>query len=119
MEFVEDEETKKKLIGTKAGDNVTLDPWKVSKGNKDLAAMLGISEEEAGSIKSDFDFKITEIKRMVPAAIDQALFDKLFGEGTIKSEDELRERIKEDLTKMFANDSIFGHIPHHLFEFVA
>jgi trigger factor len=42
---------------------------------------------------------------MVPAAIDQALFDKLFGEGTIKSEDELKAKISEDLERMFGNDS--------------
>lgn len=105
MEFVEDKATKKKLIGAKAGDVITLDPRKVSKGDKDMAAMLGVSEEELANVGTSFDFTISEIKNMVPAAIDQALFDKLFGEGTIKSEKELRDRIKDDLTKMFANDS--------------
>lgn len=105
MEFVEDKATKKKLVGAKAGDVITLDPAKVSKGDTDMAAMLGVTAEEVGAIKSKFDFKITEIKRMIPAAVDQELFDKLFGEGTIKSEDELRDRIKDDLTKMFSNDA--------------
>jgi trigger factor len=105
MEFVEDKATQKKLIGSKAGDVITVDPHKLSKGPADLAAMLGVSEEEATAIKSKFDFKITEIKRMEPAAIDQELFDKLFGEGTVKSEAELRERIKADLTNMFGNDA--------------
>lgn len=105
MEFVEDKATKKKLVGAKAGDVITLDPRKVSKGEKDMAAMLGVSEEAVEGVGSKFDFTISEIKNMVPAAIDQALFDKLFGEGTIKSEKELRDRIKEDLVKMFSNDS--------------
>lgn len=105
MEFVEDKATQKKLVGAKIGDVITVDPKKVSRGDSDMAAMLGIKEEEVEGLKSKFDFKITEIKRMVPAAIDQALFDKLFGEGTIKSEDELRNRIKDDLQKMFSNDS--------------
>ena len=105
MEFVEDNATKKKLIGAKVGDVITLDPIKVSKGETDMAAMLGIEKEQAAELKSKFDFKITEVKRMIPAEINQELFDKLFGEGTVTSEDQLRERIKEDLKKMFANDT--------------
>ncbi|MEX1001583.1 MAG: trigger factor [Crocinitomicaceae bacterium] len=105
MEYVEDKSTKKKLSGAKVGEEIELDPRKVSKGDSDLASMLGIEENEVGSIGKKFNFKITEIKRMIPAAIDQELFDKLFGEGTIKSEEELRTRIKEDLTGMFANDA--------------
>ncbi|MCG8573547.1 MAG: trigger factor [Flavobacteriales bacterium] len=105
MEFVEDEKVKKQLTGKKVGAELTLDPRKVSKGDTDMAAMLAIKTEEVADLKSKFNFKITEIKTMVPAAIDQALFDKLFGEGNIKSEDELRDRIKDDLSKMFSNDS--------------
>lgn len=105
MEFIEDKAVKKSFVGAKAGDVLTVDPTKVSKGEKDMSSMLGISEEEAATLKSSFEFKITEIKRMIPAAVDQQLFDKLFGEGTIKSEEELRTKIKDDLVKMFATDS--------------
>jgi trigger factor len=105
MEFVEHAATKKKLVGAKAGDVIKLDPRNVSKGDKDLAAMLGVGEEFVGDVGKKYEFTISEIKRMVPAAVDQALFDKIFGEGTIKSEKELRAKIQEDLTKMFANDS--------------
>ncbi|MEO9533735.1 MAG: trigger factor [Crocinitomicaceae bacterium] len=105
MEFVEHAATKKKLVGAKAGDVIKLDPRNVSKGDKDMAAMLGVAEEDLATVGKKFEFTISEIKRMVPAAVDQALFDKLFGEGTIKSEKELREKIKSDLENMFKNDS--------------
>jgi trigger factor len=105
MEFIEDNATKKKFTGAKVGDVITVDPKKVSKGDSDMASMLGVSEEEVAAIKSKFDFKITEIKRMEPHAIDQELFDKLFGEGNIKSEDELKERVKSDLQNMFSSDA--------------
>ena len=78
---------------------------KVSKDDKDLAAMLAIEETEIVNLPKSLDFKITEIKTMIPAAIDQELFDKLFGPGSIKSEEELREKVKQDLTNMFQNDS--------------
>lgn len=105
MEFIEDDKARKLLTGKKVGDEVTLDPRSVSRGDSDLAAMLGVTQEELDQVGDSFNFKINEIKTMIPHEIDQELFDKLFGEGTISSEDELRARISEDLGKMFQNDS--------------
>ncbi len=105
VEFIADEATKKQFVGQKVGAVITIEPIKVSKGVDDMAAMLAISKEEAEALTGDFDFTITEIKTMIPAAIDQALFDKLFGEGNVNSEEELRERIGGDLERMFGNDS--------------
>lgn len=105
MEFIADDKVKKEIVGQKVGTTLKLDPKSVSKGAEDMAAMLAISKEEAEALEGDFEFKITEIKTMVPAAVDQALFDKLFGEGAVKTEEELRERIKTDLERMFTNDS--------------
>lgn len=105
MEFVEDKKTAKEIIGKKVGDKVVVDPSKVSKGGKDTAAMLGITEEELANVADKFQMTINEIKVMEPAEMNQELFDKLFGEGAVTSEKELREKVKEDLVKMFENDS--------------
>ena len=105
IEFIADEATKKQFVGQKVGSVITIEPIKVSKGIDDMAAMLAISKEDAEDLTGDFDFTISEIKTMIPAAIDQALFDKLFGEGNVNSEEELREKIATDLERMFGNDS--------------
>jgi len=105
LEFIEDAKVKKSFTAKKVGDVLEVNPKDVSKDSKDMAAMLAITEEEAEALDSKFDFKITDIKNMVPCAVDQELFDKLFGEGNIKSEDELRNKIKTDLDNMFGNDS--------------
>ena len=105
MEFVEDKKTKKDLTGKKVGDKVVVDPAKVSRGSKDTAAMLGVSEEELANVSNLFEMTITEIKGMELAELNTELFDKLFGEGVIKNEKELEERVKSDLSGMFANDS--------------
>ncbi len=105
MEFIVDEKVKKQFIGKKIGDVISLDPVNVSKGEADLAAMLAVKKEDLENISNEFDFKITEIKNMVPADINQELFDKIFGEGNVKSEKELRDKIKTDLENMFKNDS--------------
>jgi trigger factor len=105
MEFIEDKSAKMELLGKHIGDKITVDPTKVSRGGKDTAAMLGISEEELGNISSKFQLTINEIKHMEAAALDQELFVKLFGQGVVNSEKELRERVESDLKGMFSNDS--------------
>ncbi|MCE2742820.1 MAG: trigger factor [Fluviicola sp.] len=105
MEFVEDAATKKALTGKKQGDKVEIEPSKVSRGEKDTAAMLGITEDQLSSISSKFQMTINEIKHMEMADLSQELFDRLFGPGVINSEDELKTKIAEDLKVMFINDS--------------
>ena len=105
MEFVEDAATKKALTGKKQGDKVEIEPSKVSRGEKDTAAMLGITEDQLSSISSKFQMTINEIKHMEMADLSQELFDRLFGHGVINSEDELKVKIAEDLKGMFINDS--------------
>lgn len=105
LEFVEKDKVKKELIGKKPGDKVVVNPADVSKGSQDMASMLGIKEDELDSISDKFQLTINEIKIMEPAELNQELFDKLFGEGAVSSEKEMREKIEADLEQMFAQDS--------------
>jgi trigger factor len=105
IEFVEKEKVKKSLLGKKIGDKVVVNPFDVSRGGKDTAAMLAIKEDELDGISDKFQFTINEIKVMEPAELNQDLFDKLYGKDVIKSEEEMRARIKNDLEQMFLKDS--------------
>jgi trigger factor len=105
MEFVEDKKVKKSLVGKKVGDKVTVSASAITRGDSDKAAMLGIKPEELANHSDSYQMTINDIKRMELAELNQELFDKLFGEGAISSEKELRERIGSDLKNMFANDS--------------
>jgi len=105
MEFINDEKLKKEMIGKKAGDKVTVNPFSVSRGGSDTASMLGIDESQLGSISDQFQLTINEVKVMEPAELNQELFDKLFGEGEVTTEKEMRDKVKADLVQMFEKDS--------------
>ena len=105
VEFVEDKKTKKKLLGLKASDVLTIDPRLLSKNEADMAAMLGIDKDRAAAYNRNVQLTVNEVKRLEPANVDQGLFDKILGEGEVKTEEEFRNRIAEDLEKMFKGDS--------------
>ena len=105
VEFVEDKPTQKLLKGKKVGEKVVVDPAKLSRGEADLAAMLGVKKEELATLSNKFQLTINEIRKMELAELNQELFDKLFGEGEITSEKELKERIANDMNGMFDGDS--------------
>jgi trigger factor len=105
IEFLENEEVKKSLLGKKPGDTMDIDPRTVSRGESDLAAMLGVDRSRLAEIGNRFRLTINEIKRIELAEMNTELFDKLFGEGTITSEEEFRNRVESDLKNMFVFDS--------------
>ena len=101
VEHMKDEEQVKVFTGKQAGNEVIFNPSKAYPNKTDYAALLQISKEEAEHVTSDFCFIISEIKRYVEAEVNQALFDKVYGEGNVKSVEEFRARVKEDLAKQF------------------
>jgi len=49
-------------------------------------------------------FTVKGINRQVPAEVNQELFDKTFGEGSVKDEKEFKEKVKESVGKSFENE---------------
>jgi trigger factor len=105
LEFIEDKKVKKKLIGAKVKDEFTLDPKSISRGDADMAAMLGIEKERAIQYNRNVFMTVNEVKTMEPANIDIALFDKIYGAGEVKTEEEFRTKVSEELNKMFIQDT--------------
>jgi len=105
IEFVDVKKAKDKLIGLKVGDEHILNPKEISKGDVDMASMLGIEKEAAISYTNNVKFTVKEINRLQPANIDQGLYDKIFGEGVVETEEQFREKIANDLSGMFDKDS--------------
>ncbi|MBU2995161.1 trigger factor [Cellulophaga baltica] len=93
------------LVGCKVGDVVTLNSKGLFKENQDLTTALGIQAEKAENLKVDLTFTIEEINEREPAALDQELFDKLFGKDAVKTTEELKAKIKEDSEQQFTQQA--------------
>ena len=83
---------------------------KVSKadlqGNEELAKELGFSKEEVEHLHHDqIEVKVKDFFGLKLAELNQDLFDKVYGEGTISSEEELREKVKTELDEYFQQNA--------------
>ncbi|GAB4144016.1 MAG: trigger factor [Bacteroidia bacterium] len=98
-------ENQKELIGAKAGDKFDLEPSQLADSPRDIAAKLGIDEAAAAALKNKFRFTVKSISRLIPAELNQELFDKVYGAGVVNSVEEFRARIADELSKMFVRDA--------------
>lgn len=96
----------KKFVGKKVGDKITLKTKNLFADGKEAAVRyLGVSEEIVETLDVEVEFIIDEINTRELAELNQELFDKIFGENEVKSEEELIAKIKEDGEKQFMQQS--------------
>lgn len=107
-DYFKNADQKKKFDGVGVNTVLTFNPSEAYEGSAiEVSSLLGITKEEAENVKGNFSYQINEITRYVPAELTQELFDRVFGEGVVKSEEEFRGRIKEQMEQQFAKDSEF------------
>ena len=105
--FMKDEKEKAKFMVAKLNDTIVFNPFKAYEGaHVELASLLKISKDIVDNYKdTDFSFEIKEITRYTEAELNQDLFDKVFGEGVAKTEDEFKVKVKEMLSMQTKPDS--------------
>ena len=107
-DYMKNDEEKAKFADARVNDVLVFNPSKAYNDSEtELASLLRLKKEEVGEMKGDFSFQVEEITRYQPAPVDQNLFDHIFGEGKVKSEEEFRDRIRQALAGQFEKDSEF------------
>ncbi len=103
--YMKDDAQKALFVGAKKGDVITFNPAKAFESETEISSLLKISKDAAKTVDADFQLKIEGITRYHESEIDQELFDKVYGEGTVKSEEEFLAKIKENIQENLSADS--------------
>ena len=105
-QYIKEEDQKKLFDNAKLGSVITFNPRKAYPDNdSEIASLLKIDREKAKDVTSDFTYLVTEIQRFVKAEVNQELFDQVYGEGNVKSEEEFRGKIAEGIKAQLTLDS--------------
>lgn len=105
-QYIKDEEEKAKFIGAKTNSVIVFNPHKAFNGSEpEIASFLRVKKEQVAELTGDFSFEIKEITRHKNAEMNQALFDKVFGDNVVTSEEEFKNMIREALVEQFTPQS--------------
>lgn len=104
-DLVEDKKIKKSLVGLKIDDEVHIDLAKALKA-EDIARILSISEDEAAALESNqFRLRVKNINRLEEADLNEDFYTKLFGEGVVKTEEEFKDKVREEVESMLVQNA--------------
>ena len=105
IDRLKNEAAKAKLTGAKKEDKIVINANELYDSAVDKSISLGIDKEMAEKFDSNLQLTVRNIARMEDAELNQELFDKLYGAGTINSLEEFKDKIKSELALMFAQDT--------------
>ena len=106
MDFIADKKIKKQFVGVKPDDILKINVNKAFTNHSDLGAMLNVKHEAIHNLSSEeFQFTVKNINRLTPAELDVELFDKVYGEGNVKTLKAFRDKIKEEAEISFVAES--------------
>lgn len=101
------------FVGLKKGDEVTFEISKIFDKDVDVATLLDVSEDVAKKAKGKYTLKIENISRVEAAAINQELFDRVFGKDTVTDEAAFNAKVKETISQNYKRESDY-FLDHNL-----
>ncbi len=105
LDIFKDKATADKFIGKKVGDVVTVNTKGLFDDDHQLMDVMNVNHDDVHGLAVDVDFTIEAINTAELAELNQELFDRLFGAGSVASLEELKAKIKEDAENQFAQQS--------------
>jgi trigger factor len=105
LEMMKDENQKVLFSGAGSGDEVIFDVKQAYPNDTELASLLRIDKSEVAMLEGTFKCIIEEVSKFDKATIGQELFDKLYGEGEVKTEEEFMKRVKEEIEHNYEHES--------------
>lgn len=97
-EFVKDADVKKKLIGIKKDEVLTVVPFKLTENERGAAGLIGQKGDNVAQVHNTFTFTIDSITRIAPADMNEELFKKVYPNDAIVDEKEFIDRIKQEMS---------------------
>lgn len=96
---------RKQFVGKKKDDTVDFKFNEAFKKGADVASILRVPQEEAEKFESNVRFTISGVSRVTPHELNEELYKKIFPDKEMKTEEEFREALKENLSKAYEKET--------------
>ncbi|MEZ5072832.1 MAG: trigger factor [Bacteroidales bacterium] len=105
LDMMKDDDQKVLFSGAKAGDEVVFDVKKAYPNETEVASLLRIDKKEVAMLEGTFKCVIAEIMKFEKGKPGKELFEKIYGEEEVKTEEEFEQRIKEEIAENYERES--------------
>lgn len=105
VSVIKDAKIKKNFIGKKSGDVIDFDIDSAYPNEHEKAGLLQKKKEEIAGISGMFRVKITAVNRFRHAEMNQDFFDKVYGEGVVKTTEEFNSKLEEEIRTNLSRES--------------
>lgn len=105
LEVIIGKKNKDAIKAAKNGDTLSLKSKNLFTEPHVAQRYLGISKEKAEELSGEVSITLKEINERILAPLNQELFDKVYEAGTVTSEAEMRDKVRESIEKQFEQQS--------------
>ena len=99
------EAAKALFVGVKAGDVKDINVVEAFENETDRSSMLKVAKDELAAMEPVWKMTVKNVKTFVSAPLTQETFDKVFGEGVVKSEAEFDAKVEERLRAEYSQEA--------------
>ncbi|CVK16686.1 trigger factor [Apibacter mensalis] len=103
--LVDDLKDKNSFLGRKKGDIVTIQAQDLFNDVHQLQHFFGLSHEDAHHYNANLKINVEKTSIRTKAELNQELFDKVYGKDKVKSEEELKAKIKDEIENYYKKES--------------
>ncbi|TFH27258.1 MAG: trigger factor [Bacteroidia bacterium] len=105
LEMMKDDDQKILFSGVAGGDEVVFNVKKAYPNDTELASLLRINKTEVAMIEGTFKCSIDEVMKFEKAELGQEFYDKVYGEGEVKTEAEFTKRVSDEISLNYERES--------------
>ncbi len=105
IDIIKDKKIQKQFIGKKSGDSIDFNLKKALPNDTEIAGILHKKKEEVADLGELYRFTINEINRFYPAELGKELYDRIYGEGVVNSDDEFMSKIVDEISLNLKRES--------------
>ena len=98
-------DAKAKFVGAKSGDTFDVNVNEAFVNETDRSSMLKVSKDELAALDPVWNVTVVNVKTFVPAEENQETYDKIFGEGVVKTAEEFEAKVTESIQYSYNQES--------------
>ena len=105
LDMMKDDDQKVLFSGAAGGDEVVFDVKKAYPNDTEVASLLRIDKEEVAMLEGTFKCMIDEVMKFEKAVLGEEFYNKVYGEGEVKTEEEFSKRVTDEIALNYERES--------------